>query len=113
MKLVLDTSALLYIVDKKVGLEALEGFEIYVPEAVVEELKTLAKRKKKARVALALLEIIKATLCQEIGPADDAVLKCALKLGAVLVTGDEELAERGRRAGIAVGKFYKKQLAIY
>lgn len=112
MKFVLDTSALLYIVERRLGLDELEGHEVYIPAAVLEELNALAKTKKKARLALKILESLKASICPEAGPADDAALKCAAALNAVLVTGDQELAERCKKAGLPVAKFHKKQLVI-
>ncbi|MFN3804062.1 MAG: PIN domain-containing protein [Pyrobaculum sp.] len=110
MRLVLDTSALLYIVEHRVEVEQFFGHEVYIPTAVVEELRRL--RKKKAKVALELLPLLRPKVVERGGAADEAVLKCARELGAVLVTGDSTLAKRARELGVAVGRFHKKQLYI-
>jgi len=113
VKLVLDTSALIYIVERRVDVGQLLEHEVYVPAAVLEELRLLAARRRKARVALDVLQMLRPRIHEKGGPADKAVLESAKELGAVLVTGDAALAERARRLGIAVAKFHKGQLAVY
>lgn len=112
MKLVLDTSALLYIVEQKIDLAQLASFKIYVPTAVLRELQLLKQRNKKARVALELLPLMKTEFIETGEEADVAVLNAARELNAVLVTGDSELIERARKLGIAVALFHKKQLLL-
>lgn len=110
MKLVLDTSALLYIIEHKVAIEQFFEHEVYIPTAVVEELRRL--RKRKAKAALELLPLLRPKVVEMGGAADEAVLKCARELDAVLVTGDSALAEKARGLGVAVGRFHKRQLYI-
>ncbi|AFA38576.1 putative proteins of PilT N-term/Vapc superfamily [Pyrobaculum oguniense TE7] len=112
MKLVLDTSAVIYIIEKKIDATQLLEHEIHIPIAVVEEMQKISVKNRRARAALQLLEILRPTLHKKRGPADRAVLELAKELGAVLVTGDEALAERARREGVAVGKFHKGQLVV-
>ncbi|HII47857.1 PIN domain-containing protein [Pyrobaculum aerophilum] len=113
MKLVLDTSALLYIVEHRLDIWELSEHEIYIPSAVLEELNALSRRSRKARVALQLLSLLKYKVVERGGPADKAVLETAVEEGAVLITGDTALAEEARRRGVPVAKFHKGQLAIY
>ncbi|ACB39833.1 PIN domain-containing protein [Pyrobaculum neutrophilum] len=112
MKLVLDTSALIYIVERRVDVGQLLEHEVYIPTAVREELALLAARNRKARAALELLPLLRPKIVERGGPADRAVLDAAKELGAVLVTGDRALAERARGEGVPVAKFHKGQLAV-
>jgi rRNA-processing protein FCF1 len=113
VKLVFDTSALIYIVERRVDISQFYEHEVFVPAAVLEELRLLATRRRKARVALEILPLLKARIYEKRGPADDAALESAKELGAVLVTGDATLAEKARRQGVPVAKFHKGQLAVY
>ncbi len=112
MKLVLDTSALLYIVERRVDLFQLTPFEIYIPTAVLRELQLLSRRNRKARVVLELLSRIRVEFVETGDEADAAVLTAARELNAVLVTGDAELVERARKLGVSVALFHKKQLTL-
>lgn len=112
MKLVVDTSALIFIVEKKIDTTQLLEHEVYIPDAVWEELRKLAQRSRKARTALQVATALNPRPCPKAGPADAAVLDCARELGAVLLTGDRKLADRARRAGVPVAKFHKGQLAV-
>ena len=112
MKLVVDTSALIFIVEKKIDVTQLLEHEVYIPDAVWEELRKLAQRSRKARAALQVAATLNPHPCHKAGPADAAVLECAQELGAVLLTGDRELADRARKAGVPVARFHKGQLAI-
>jgi rRNA-processing protein FCF1 len=113
VKLVFDTSALIYIVERRVDISQFYEHEVFVPAAVLEELRLLATRRRKARVALEILPLLKARIYEKRGPADEAALESAKELGAVLVTGDVALAEKARRQGVPVAKFHKGQLAVY
>lgn len=112
MKLVLDTSAIVYLVEKKVDPAVLMEFELYVPAAVLEELRVLSARSKKARVALELLKFLKYAVYEASGPADLAALRAAKELRAALLTGDNELAEAARREGVPVARFHKRQVVL-
>jgi len=113
VRLIFDTSALIHIVERRIDIGQFLEHEVYVPAAVLEELRLLATRQRKARVALDVLQLLRPKIYEKEGPADKAVLESARELGAVLVTGDAALAERARRLGIAVAKFHKGQLAVY
>jgi rRNA-processing protein FCF1 len=113
VKLVFDTSALIYIVERRIDISQFYEHEVFVPAAVLEELRLLATRRRKARAALELLPLLKARIYEKRGPADEAALESAKELGAVLVTGDVALAEKARRQGVPVAKFHKGQLAVY
>lgn len=113
MRLVFDTSALIYIVERRIDIGQFYEHEVFVPAAVLEELLLLATRRRKARAALELLPLLKPRIYEKRGPADEAALESAKELGAVLVTGDAALAEKARRQGVPVAKFHKGQLAIY
>ncbi|MEZ0318391.1 MAG: PIN domain-containing protein [Pyrobaculum sp.] len=112
MRLVLDTSAIIYLVEKRVDPAALMEFELFVPTAVLEELQVLSRRSKKARVALELLRFLKYRVYDAPGPADFAALRAAKELGAALLTGDNKLAEAARRGGVPVARFHKKQVVL-
>lgn len=113
MKLVLDTSALIYIIEQRINVEQLLEHEVYIPTAVEEELRLLATRNRKARVALELLQLLRPKRYNKERPADRAVLEAAQELGAVLVTGDSALVKKARALGIPVAKFHKGQLVVY
>ena len=81
MKLVLDTSALIYIVERRVDVGQLLEHEVYVPAAVLEELRLLAARRRKARVALDVLQMLRPRIHEKGGPADKAVLESAKGAG--------------------------------
>ena len=113
MRLVLDTSALVRIVERRIDVGQLLEHELYVPAAVLGELRLLAARQKKAQAVLDVLQLLRPKTYEKGGPADKAVLESSKELGAALVTGDAALAEKARRLGIPVAKFHKGQLAIY
>lgn len=109
MKVIIDTNGLMIPVQFKVDifteLQRLGYNEFIVPQAVVNELNTLAKKsrgadKTAAKVAMALArrcEIVDAT-----GVADDVIVELASNLGIAVLTNDIELKGRLLRKGITV-----------
>nr|KJR73722.1 MAG: twitching motility protein PilT [Thermoproteus sp. AZ2] len=112
MRLVADTSSLLYLVEERLGLDPLLGHEVYVPYPVLEEIYALARRKRAARVALALLRALSPFILAEEGPADSAVLRAALRLRAFVLSGDEELLREAKRRGVGVAVFHGRELEL-
>ena len=111
MKVVLDTNALMMPVELDVRLfDELDrimppGYELFVPEAVLNELATLSSGRGKEATAAS----VGADLAERATPveheaayADDAVLEVARELGATVVTNDRPLRDRLFEAGIPV-----------
>jgi len=111
MKVVLDTNALMMPVELDVRLfDELDrilppGYELFVPEAVLDELATLSSGRGKEATAAS----VGADLAERATPveheaayADDAVLEVARELGATVVTNDRPLRDRLFEAGIPV-----------
>jgi rRNA-processing protein FCF1 len=112
VRIVLDTSAIIYIVEMKIDVLQLLGHEIYVPTAVLEELRALAAKNRKAGLALRLLPQLRPRIYERGGPADLAVLEAARELNAAVLAGDSEICKEARRRGIPVARFHKKQIVI-
>ncbi len=101
----LDTNALLMPFKLGMDLEgeierALGRCRIAVPEAVMVELRSMPITMREARAALQLAGRFE-TL-PTAGTGDDAILELARREGAVVVTGDRDLIERLRGAGLRV-----------
>ena len=100
---VLDANALMLPFQFRVNLEAelrrlLGDHEIFVPSAVVEELRGLSKSVREARGAQKLAERFR--VLDVPGVADDAILEAANRLKAAVVTNDAALLRRLRDARI-------------
>jgi len=111
MRVVLDTNALMMPVELDVRLfDELDrilapGYELFVPEAVLDELSTLAQGNGKEATAAS----VGADLAERAEPvehdadyADDAVLEVARELEATVVTNDRPLRDRLFEAGVPV-----------
>jgi rRNA-processing protein FCF1 len=90
-------------VDIFTELQRLGYDEFIVPQAVVNELKMLAKRSKgmdktAAKVALSLSERCK--IVEETGVADDVIVRLAEDIGSAVLTNDIELKNRLYKKGI-------------
>jgi len=99
----LDANALLMPFQFRVHLDAelrrlLGDVDIAVPTPVLEELRTLAERDRKALAGLRLAG--KYRHLEGHGSADDALLDLATRLRAVVVTNDQPLLDRLRAEGI-------------
>ena len=103
MKVIFDTSFMIYICEKPSSIleemeEALGKVEPVLPSPVVEELKRISRRKKSAKTALKAaqdMEVVKT-----MGPADRAIVNLAKELKAPVATLDLELASLLRKEGI-------------
>ncbi|MFC7227876.1 twitching motility protein PilT [Salinirubellus salinus] len=111
MNVVLDTNALMMPVELDVRLfDELDrilppGYELFVPEAVLDELAKLSSgagtEATAASVGADLAE--RATPVEHDAPyADDAVLEVARELEATVVTNDRPLRDRLFEAGVPV-----------
>ncbi|GEM_PF-1842290 len=116
-KAVLDTSALIYLLENRQDpvdvVRSLEGVrDIYVPSYVVDELKRLAtgasgRRRRLARVALKYVinasrsNLVKIVEMGE-GSVDDLLLRDAEEKGLVIVTADMGLRRRAVEKGLEV-----------
>ena len=105
MKVVLDTNALLLPFQIQINLDSeirnvVGDAEIYVPSCVLGELKRLSKKRWEAKAALQLAQKYRVVNVEKLG--DDGVMEAAEKLGAYVVTQDEELIGRLKRRGIPV-----------
>mgnify|MGYP006303580833 CR=1 FL=1 len=111
MNVVLDTNALMMPVELDVRLfDELDrilppGYELFVPEAVLDELAKLSsgagQEATAASVGVDLAE--RATPVEhDAAYADDAVLEVACELEATVVTNDRPLRDRLFEAGVPV-----------
>jgi rRNA-processing protein FCF1 len=111
MRVVLDTNALMMPVELNVRLfDELDrilppGYELFVPEAVLDELSKLSSGNGEEATAAS----VGADLAERADPvehdadyADDAVLEVARELEATVVTNDRPLRDRLFEAGIPV-----------
>ncbi len=101
MKVVIDTNALVYAAESKIDLfAALQGYEIIIPDLVLEELQMLAGHaakasdRKAALLALKILEYSLFTTVKLTGSTDKAITEFAKKEGAAVLTSDAELKKR-------------------
>jgi rRNA-processing protein FCF1 len=110
MKVVLDTNALMMPVELDVRLfdeldRILDGYELLVPEAVLDELGKLSSGAGTEAVAASVGADLaeRATMVEhDADYADDAVLEVAREHGATAVTNDRPLRDRLFEAGIPV-----------
>jgi len=100
MKIVLDTSMILAIFERKrdilTEIEDRWGKnKIIIPSIVIEELE---QKKKKGEVALKLIENKQIPIEKYCGKlqGDDAILEFCENLGAILATEDRELLKRAK-----------------
>jgi rRNA-processing protein FCF1 len=111
MRIVLDTNALMMPVELNVrlfdelGRICPPGYDLFVPEAVLDELATLSSGNGKEATAAS----VGADLAERAEPveheadyADDAVLEVARELEATVVTNDGPLRNRLFEAGVPV-----------
>jgi len=130
LEAVLDTSAIMFAVERRVDLLELvlsvpESIcKIVIPSSVINELDTLAKggglRSKVARAALEVIEverrkhssIIEIIDTGEISaPVDDVILTVASKGGRVVITADRKMKKKARALGIYVYSVAKASLS--
>lgn len=102
-KVLLDANALLMPFQFRINLDAelarLFGApEVLVPTPILEELRALGERDRRARSAAKLAERYRAV--EGHGSADDALLDLAMSLDAAVVTNDGPLLERLRASRI-------------
>lgn len=112
----LDTSVIIHALDLGVDIvdkiyEAVDGpVEVCVPDAVLRELERLARlgsatKRRKARVAMMYLERrrdrVKVVEAPQ-GPVDEAILRAAEAMGAIVATSDASLRRRAARRGLRV-----------
>lgn len=113
---VVDTNILMYVYLNKIDIFELlfsEGYvEVFIPSAVVDELKKLnenskGKNKIAANFALKLVEKCEIEPTTEKG--DDAVLQTALRKKCLLVTSDRELIKRAVEKGVETAYIREKR----
>ncbi len=114
MKVIIDTNAWIYAMLHKVRiLEELKGFEVYVLEGTINELRQIAGTRKKegvaAKLALRLIEKEGVRVVPHRGRVDEKLLELA-RQGYAVLTHDEELrkrikAEGGKLACIRQGSY--------
>lgn len=104
-----DTSFLIFLAEAKRGfMEELEarapGVTLLVIEPVLEELRALSRKERRARGAPLALRYAErlARIPHEPGAPDDALLLTAEKRGLGIATLDRELRKRARARGLAV-----------
>jgi rRNA-processing protein FCF1 len=110
LRLVVDTSSFLYVVERRVGVDVFVEHTLFTTYAVLEELQTLARRSRKARVALKLVRVLAPFVVGERGPADRSVVEAARRVDGAVLSGDSEIVERARRGGLAVVLFHDREL---
>ncbi len=106
-RLIVDTNAIIYLVDKK-RVDNLKTIgnqinEILVPTSVVEELKNLVSRSPTSetfKTALGIASVMKQYATSNRG--DEAIIQTAKELGSFVLTNDKELKKRLKNLGIGV-----------
>lgn len=115
MKIIIDTNA--FMASHQFGIDIFDelqnlGFTEYVvPQQIIIELQTLAKKAKgkdiiAAKVGLKLAERCVTVLCR--GNADDAIVKIAQEHQISVCTNDIELKRRLHNSGIKVAYMRQK-----
>jgi len=103
MKVVLDTNFLIDLFRFKIGIEALEDFQIFLPQSVMRELKLISKKKTResilAKVALEVLKKKQVTILTSFKTKTDDDLIEFAKQGYIVATNDRELRKRLKRLG--------------
>ncbi len=110
MRIVIDTSSLIYLIEKRIDPSILAEHTIFVTYPVLDELQTLSIKRRKARVALKLLRVMAPFVAGGAGPADRSVVAAAEMMGGAVLSGDDEVVEEARRRGLAVLLFHDKEL---
>ena len=103
MKIVLDTNALLYGLDRRIDIVGQAGgmdggSTLFVLSPCVAELR--AKFPKKVAAVNAMLAGV--AVVDARGKPDDAILKWATAEGAAVVTNDARLKQRLKKAGVRI-----------
>ncbi|MGC8506086.1 MAG: hypothetical protein ACP5NK_05195 [Thermoplasmata archaeon] len=106
-RLIVDTNAIIYLVEKK-KVDNLRNIgnqinEILIPTSVVEELKILVARSPTSEVFRTALGI--ANSMKQYGTSgrgDEAIIQTARELGSFVLTNDRVLKKRLRNLGIGV-----------
>ncbi|MEM0223782.1 MAG: PIN domain-containing protein [Thermofilum sp.] len=129
---VLDTSSILFAVDRKVDIVDLTlqaqvpVCRIIIPAPVLQEIKFLAEKGKgsravKAAVALAVINQMLEKWGKMISivdpgfserPVDDIVIEAARAEGKILVTADRKMRKRARELGVKVYLVAKASLRL-
>ncbi|MEL9991563.1 MAG: PIN domain-containing protein [Thermoproteus sp.] len=113
MRLVLDTSSIIYLVEKRLDPSILAEHTLFTTYPVLEELLALsARRRGKARVALSLLRLLAPFVVDVGGPADESVVIAAVKIGGHVLSGDSEVIATARRRGVPVALFHDRELTF-
>ncbi|MEZ0249100.1 MAG: PIN domain-containing protein [Thermoproteus sp.] len=113
MRLVLDTSSIIYIIEKRLDVSTLTGHVLFTTYSVVEELFVLATRRRgKARVALRVLKLLAPFVVDVGGPADRSVITAAARVGGCVLSGDAEVVAEARRRGVPVALFHDRDLVF-
>ncbi len=127
---VLDTSAIIFAVERRVSLLELalsapeDVCKVIIPGPVVEELKIIARgRGARSRAARAALEIIEkeravhGSILEIIdagdlrAPVDDVVLLLARNSQRVVITADRKMRKRAEALGVRVYSVAKASLS--
>ena len=115
MKVIIDTNGFMIPVQFKVDifgeLGRLGYDEFVVPQAVVNELKSLVKKyrgesRTAAKVGLSLSD--RCTRVEGAGIADDGILQLALDMDAAVLTNDVGLVKRLNDADVSVVRLRQK-----
>ncbi len=109
MKVILDTNALIlsaeFGIDLFSELSRLNFEEIFVPKAVIRELKGLSKNlkgQKRTALNVAISFLDRCKIVEVDGDADDVILKLAKEKDAAVFTNDKELNQKLVKAGVSV-----------
>ena len=109
MKVILDTNALIlsaeFGIDLFSELSRLNFEEIFVPKAVIRELKGLSKNlkgQKRTAVNVAISFLDRCKIVEIDGDADEVILKLAKEKDASVFTNDKELNQKLVKAGVSV-----------
>jgi len=102
-KIVLDTNFLIDLLRFKIGLGALEDFQVFLPQSVFTELNAIAGKKSKeamlARLALKLVKRKAITLLLSFKAKADEDLVEFARQGYTVATNDRKLREKLKKLG--------------
>ncbi|VVB69897.1 Ribonuclease VapC9 [uncultured archaeon] len=109
MKIVLDSSFLIQVVERKKDLKEFileEQVELITTKSILDELESISKestkRGVKAAVAVILLKQLQIKVFETETEHDDSVLELAEKEKAGIATADDLLASRAKKLNIKV-----------
>lgn len=105
----IDTSALLLPFERKrVNEEKLHGYKILIPSYVEEEFRRVCDDKRMKNVDKLIQKYERIILEQGGESVDNALIRDAERLNALLITADTGLVKKAKKRGIQVVQYTNK-----